>query len=437
MKSVIVFGGGLSGKGAEKLLKKNGYKVYLIDDKNALPTIEGINILKNEKIEFIVKSPGINWETDLLKEAMKLKVNIVSEIDLAYEYMDKSIKIIGITGTNGKTTTATKIYELLKMANKKVALSGNVGNSFAEMVADEKELDYIVLELSSYQLENNPKIHCHIGGIINLTPDHLTRYSSIKEYYLTKFNIFKNQGSNDYALVNLDDIEFMKLYNERDIDSKKIHLSQKIKGNIGVFENSIYYNKGDNIAKLIDVENVGLKGKHNLENLLFVVAVGKILDISNDIIVEFLKEVKPLEHRLENFYTKGNCTFVNDSKGTNVDSTLRAIDSFHNKIILILGGDNKGISNTELIEKVVKKVDFVYLIGENAPILIGEMEKQNYKNYKDLGTLEKVIIDLKDKINYKEDITILLSPATSSWCQYANYEERGKDFKNLVKNIIN
>lgn len=453
MGKVIVFGAGLSGIGAKQLLEKNGFDVYLIDDKIGISSKEGIKILNNEDIEFIVKSPGISWQVELLKVAKEKGIKVISEIDLAYKYMNKSIKIISITGTNGKTTTATKIFELLEFAGKKVKLAGNAGFSFAKLVADEEDLEYVVLELSSYQLENNPQIHSNIAGIINLTPDHLARYKNVEEYYITKFNIFKKQSEKDFALINLDDKEFLNLYENKNLKEKikgrKIYLSKKKKGNVFVDNGSIFVMKNlentiettneitENIAeKIIDVRDLALKGIHNLENMLFIISVGKILEIENEKIVQFLKTTKALEHRLENFYVKDNTVFINDSKGTNVESTLKAIDSFENKIILILGGDDKKVSNKELVKKIKKKVSFVYLIGVNASILINDMEKIGYKNYKNLETLENVIKYLQEKEDFTEDKTILLSPATSSWCQFKNFEHRGNTFKKLVLGII-
>ena len=453
MGKVIVFGAGLSGIGAKQLLEKNGFDVYLVDDKIGISSKEGIKILNNEDIEFIVKSPGISWQVELLKVAKEKKIKVISEIDLAYKYMNKSIKIISITGTNGKTTTATKIFELLEFAGKKVKLAGNAGFSFAKLVADEEDLEYVVLELSSYQLENNPQIHSNIAGIINLTPDHLARYKNVEEYYITKFNIFEKQSEKDFALINLDDKEFLNLYENKNLKEKikgrKIYLSKKKKGNVFVDNGSIFVMKNlentiettneitENIAeKIIDVKDLALKGIHNLENMLFIISVGKILEIENEKIVQFLKTTKALEHRLENFYVKDNTVFINDSKGTNVESTLKAIDSFENKIILILGGDDKKVSNKELVKKIKEKVSFVYLIGVNASILINDMEKIGYKNYKNLETLENVINYLQEKEDFTEDKTILLSPATSSWCQFKNFEHRGNTFKKLVLDII-
>lgn len=454
MEKALVFGAGLSGLGAKELLEKKGYEVYLIDDKVAKTSKEGIEILNNEKIEFIVKSPGIPWKAELLQVAKEKNVQVISEIDLAYKYMDKNIKVFSITGTNGKTTTATKIYELLDFAGYKARLAGNAGFSFAKLVADEEPLEYVVLELSSYQLENNPQIHSNIAGIINLTPDHLTRYKTVEDYYITKFNIFSKQTEDDFALINLDDPVFLGLAEREEIKSlmkaKNVYLSKEKKGNIFVYNDEIRImndlaDRAENLSGieileksrfLIKVEDLALKGVHNLENMLFLIGVAAIVKVPDEKVVEFLSSTKALEHRLENFFVKGNTTFINDSKGTNVESTLKAIDSFNNDIIMILGGDDKKIDNTELVKRIAEKVERVYLIGDNAPLLIDDMEKINYKNYKNLETLENVLNYIKENEDFEKDQTILFSPATSSFCQFRSFEHRGKVFKELTVKIL-
>ena len=463
MGKVIVFGAGLSGLGAKELLEKKGFEVYLVDDKNGISSEEGIRIINSENIAFIVKSPGISWKVDLLQEAAKIGIEVISEIDLAYKYMNKGIKIIGITGTNGKTTTATKIYELLTAADLKVALAGNAGYSFAKLVADEIDLQYIVLELSSYQLENNPKVHPFIAGNINLTPDHLMRYENADDYYITKFNIFNNQDENDYILINADDNEFERIsevLEERaklNVKQRKVFLSKNTVGTVFVFESKIrvmknmnekidnfIYENNDRIDKIvnekseviIDVDEISLKGNHNLENALFIIGTGKILNIPNELIAQFLKTTKALEHRLENFFLKKNTLFVNDSKGTNVESTVKAIEAFKNKVVLIAGGENKKICNDELIKKINERVGFVYLIGETGTILAEEMDKVGYKKYKNLGTLEKVLLDIRENIDFEDGQTILFSPATASFDQFKNFEERGRIFKELTNKIL-
>ena len=454
MEKAVVFGAGLSGLGAKELLEKKGYEVYLVDDKNGMPSSEAMELLDKEKIEFIVKSPGIPWKVELLVKAKDKNIKIISEIDLAYKYMDKKIKVISFTGTNGKTTTATKMYELLEYAGKKVRLAGNAGFSFAKLVADEEDLEYIVLELSSYQLENNPQIHSYIAGIINLTPDHLARYDSVEDYYITKFNIFSRQTEQDFALINLDDEVFQKLYDEKElwknIKSEKIYLSKEKKGNVFVMDGIIYTMK--NLEKKVDevkdediheyaevlipVRELSLKGSHNLENMLFLIGAAKILGIPDEKTAEFLKTTKALEHRLENFFIKGKTVFINDSKGTNVESTLKAIDSFDNSIILILGGDDKKISNRELVERIKERVDSVYLIGDNAPLLIKDMEEVGYKNYRNMETLENILDYFKKNMDFSKEQTVLFSPATSSFCQFKNFEHRGNVFKELTVKVL-
>ena len=454
MEKAVVFGAGLSGLGAKELLEKKGYEVYLVDDKNGMPSSEAMELLDKEKIEFIVKSPGIPWKVELLVKAKDKNIKIISEIDLAYKYMDKNIKVISFTGTNGKTTTATKMYELLEYAGKKVKLAGNAGFSFAKLVADEEDLEYIVLELSSYQLENNPQIHSHIAGIINLTPDHLARYDSVEDYYITKFNIFSRQTEQDFALINLDDEVFKKLYEEKElwknIKSEKIYLSKEKKGNVFVMDGIIYTMK--NLEKkanevkdediheyaeaLIPIRELSLKGSHNLENMLFLIGAAKILGIPDEKTAEFLKTTKALEHRLENFFIKEKTVFINDSKGTNVESTLKAIDSFDNSIVLILGGDDKKISNRELVERIKERVDSVYLIGDNAPLLIKDMEEVGYKNYRNMETLENILDYFKKNMDFSKEQTVLFSPATSSFCQFKNFEHRGNVFKELTVKVL-
>ena len=454
MEKAVVFGAGLSGLGAKELLEKKGYEVYLVDDKNGMPSSEAMELLDKEKIEFIVKSPGIPWKVELLVKAKDKNIKIISEIDLAYKYMDKKIKVISFTGTNGKTTTATKTYELLEYAGKKVRLAGNAGFSFAKLVADEEDLEYIVLELSSYQLENNPQIHSHIAGIINLTPDHLARYDSVEDYYITKFNIFSRQTEQDFALINLDDEVFKKLYDEKElwknIKSEKIYLSKEKKGNVFVMDGITYTmknleKKADEVKDkdiheyaeaLIPVRELSLKGSHNLENMLFLIGAAKILGIPDEKTAEFLKTTKALEHRLENFFIKEKTVFINDSKGTNVESTLKAIDSFDNSIILILGGDDKKISNRELVERIKERVDSVYLIGDNAPLLIKDMEEVGYKNYRNMETLENILDYFKKNMDFSKEQTILFSPATSSFCQFKNFEHRGNVFKELTVKVL-
>ena len=447
---IIVFGAGISGLGAVKLLESKGKEVALIDDKvSKLKTEDGLRFIEEKEIEYIVKSPGISFKSKLITKAMEKNIPIYSEIDIAYEYMDKNIEIIAFTGTNGKTTTCTKTYELFKKAGFRVELGGNVGKSYAEIVYENKELDYIVLELSSYQLEHSPKIKPKIAGIINLTPDHLSRYDSIEDYYLTKFNIFRNQDKKDYVIVNMEDNNFISLSDKvKDSENytkpKRLFVSKQDKGNIFIHETDIYimkdlssrYNPKFNIHQqaevLMNKDEISLKGEHNLENTLFIIAAAKICNIPNKVIKNFLVETKSIEHRMEEFFKISESIFVNDSKGTNVDSTIKAINSYKEDECLICGGEDKKVPLEELAKSIKNKVEFTFIYGENRFLIENELKKVGYNKYKLFETVDECIDNIKE--SYKFDIKryFLFSPATSSFDQFTNFEKRGEYFKNIV-----
>ncbi|MEG0644634.1 MAG: UDP-N-acetylmuramoyl-L-alanine--D-glutamate ligase, partial [Cetobacterium sp.] len=336
MKKAIVFGAGVSGKGSEKTLKRMGYEVFLIDDKIGISSKEGIELLENNDIKIFVKSPGVPY-TDLVKKALELEIEIIDDIELGYRYKKNnkiSGKIIAITGTNGKTTITTKVQELLEKASYKAKVCGNIGYSFSETVLENPELDYYVLETSSYQLENIKEFKADISLIVNLAPDHLSRYKNLDHYYNTKFNIGKNQKESEYFIVNTSCAESLKRVDK--ISGKKIYVGMDKtykKESVWVENGSIFYN-GEFI---LEEKLASLKGKHNLENMLFIVCIGKLLEIPTELIREFLYSTKTLEHRMENFFSYGAVEFINDSKGTNIDSTKFAIEAFELPI-LICGG---------------------------------------------------------------------------------------------------
>ena len=431
MKKAIVYGAGVSGKGAINLLTKVGYSVMVVDDK--------IGITKEEMLEsvgeydLLIKSPGIPNENSLIEEAKKLGIKIWDEIELAFNYSD--YKIVAITGTNGKTTTVTKMTELLRAAGYKAEYAGNIGNSFAELVCRERELDYVVLELSSYQLEYLENFRAEIAMIINLTPDHLNRYDSLNDYYMAKFNIFKNQEIGDYALMNFDDKAIIELEDRVNFGGEKIYLSQHAREDVYVKFEKIYY--GD--LEVLEIEKLGLKGIHNLENSLFLVAVAKILEIENSVIRSYLYTTSGLAHRTEKFFRKQKIDFINDSKGTNLDATIKAIDSFDGEIVLICGGKDKKLDLTTLSNRIVEKVEHLYLIGETA----NEIEKlvidlgYEESRVSNLKTVEAVVDELYESLDITKKQVVLFSPAASSFDQFKNFEERGDIFKSLIKERFN
>lgn len=433
MKKAMIYGAGISGKSVIKLLEEIKWETVLVDDKIGVSSTDAVAYL--EGVDLFVKSPGIPYN-DLIKKAEKKGIKIVNEIEVSYNYMKKTseTKIIAITGTNGKTTTTSKLAGLLNAAGIRSIAAGNIGTPYSEAILEKEKYEYIVLELSSYQLENLYEFKADIAMIINLAPDHLNRYKDADEYYDTKFNVGMNQSLGDKFIVNIDDPEIMKRLDR--INSETLKLSLEENTDIYVSENNLYF-EGKQVTT---IENFSLKGRHNLQNMLFVVGAAKLIGIDNNVIINFLENTESLEHRMEDFYTYKNqnnaVKFINDSKGTNLESTMKAIGAFE-KPILICGGCDKNLELTPLIEEIKKSVKEVYLIGELAPKLERELLAVNYpkEDIYTLKTLEKVMITLEKKIknmDSKKDLTILLSPATSSFDQFKSFEERGKVFKKLV-----
>lgn len=436
----MIFGDGVSGKGAKSILEKMEYEIIMVDDKTGLPSDIAEELL--DKVDIFIKSPGIPY-TKLVKKAIEMGIEVIDEIELAYRYMKAEgikTKIIAVTGSNGKTTVTTKITELLKKAGYIAEYAGNIGNSFGKLISERKNLDYVVLELSSFQLENIVDFKADISMVINLSPDHLNRYESMDEYYDTKFNITKNQTKEDIFIYNLNDDESLKRI--ADISAKKIGVSIRNRKKLATCNADnfkVYYKN----QEILDVNKLSLKGQHNLENILYILTVAKILEIDEKVIEEFFYTTKPLEHRLEKFYKWKNIIFINDSKGTNVDATEFAMKAYPNSI-LICGGKDKNLSLCRLCSEIKKYTKEVYLIGEMSERLEENLLKKGYDKNKiySLRTLENVIEYLKEKLNGEEgsNITdslekeiVLFSPATSSFDQFQNFEVRGKVFKELVR----
>lgn len=433
MKKAIVFGAGVSGLGAYRLLEKIGYSVILVDDKKGVSSKEGLKYL--DEIDLFIKSPGVPYN-ELVIEAQRKGIEVIDEIELSYrymvQYMNKKSKIIAITGTNGKTTTTTKVTELLKYAGYKAEYAGNIGVSFADLLLKYDDLDYIVLELSSYQLENLDTFKADIALVINLAPDHLSRYKSEKEYYDTKFNIGKNQSLSDYFILNKDSEEVMKRSDL--VSGKKIFITKNNNNCDFYIKNDILY-KGN--IEILHCLKLTLKGEHNRENVLFIVVIAKILNISDEKIREFLYTTKNIEHRMEEFFNYGKIKFINDSKGTNIDSTKFAVEAFKN-CILICGGFDKKLDWLPLIELIKANVKEVYLIGDIADQLNEMLLKNGYDRDRIylLRDMKNCLLNMRERLDKNREEVVLLSPATSSFDQFKSFEHRGEVFKDLVREIF-
>lgn len=436
MKKAIVFGNGVSGKGAKKLLEHEGIEVILVDDKSGVTSKAAIEIL--DEIQLFIKSPGIPFDNFLVKAAIEKNIEVIDEIELGYRYIkEKNLptKIIAITGSNGKTTTTSKITELLQKAGFKAMHAGNIGNSLAELILENKDLEYAVLELSSFQLEGIKDFKADISLIVNLSPDHLDRYELVDDYYDAKFNICKNQKDNDIFIYNLNDEETLKRLADK-VKCKTLGVTvdkRKEQANCYDKDGWLIYND----EKVLETSKLSLKGKHNLENTLFIVTVAKNLNVSNETIQKCLYNTKSLEHRMELFYKWGKTIFINDSKGTNLDSTTFAIEAYKNSI-LICGGKDKGLPLEGIVKTIKNNIKAVYLIGKMADRMEEALLKGGYpkENIYNLKTLENVLKNLKEKLNVNDEEIILLSPSTSSFDQFKSFEHRGEVFKSLVEEIF-
>ena len=431
MKKVMVYGSGISGNGAKTLLEKEGYEVILVDDKKAITSEEAMKNL--DGLEFFIKSPGIPYNT-LVQEVQRRGIKLLDEIEIAYNYLvekNMKTKIIAITGTNGKSTTTAKISDLLNHAGYKAAYAGNIGRSLSDVLLNEKDLDFVSLELSSFQLENLENFKPYISMIINMGPDHIERYKSFDEYYDTKFNITKNQTEDLYFIENIDDVEIEKRASQ--VKANRISVSKNQEAKVYVKDDKIY--AGTDF--IIEADKLSLKGIHNLENTLFMVATAEILNIDREKLREFLMMATPLEHRTENFFNYGKVKFINDSKATNVDSTKFAIDAYKNSI-LICGGYDKGVDLAPLAKMIKENIKEVYLIGLIANKIEKELKAVGYEDSKihKLENLENSLLDMKKRFTEADEEVILLSPATSSYDQFNSFEHRGKVFKELVLKIF-
>lgn len=419
MKRALVFGYGKTGKALIKFLKSENYKVDLYSDLK-----EDYDSLYDPKVKYdlYVKSPGISYEHKLIKEIEK-KHTVLDEIEFTYKYLNS--KIVSITGTNGKSTTTTLIYEILK-EELRASIGGNIGIPVIEYANNSKD-EILVLELSSFQLEKVYDFHSDISVILNITPDHLNRHITMDNYIDAKLNIIKNKRDEDILIYNYDD-EILK--NKLKDIKNTFTFSRKTKEtDIYLFDNYIYYKN----EKYLDVSLVSLKGNHNIENVMASILVCKKLNIKDKNIKNKLKNFKSLFHRYEVLGCKNGIRFINDSKATNPNSTLPALGSINRPTVLILGGMEKGSDFKEMIDLIKKKVESVIVFGETKNRLYNELIENSFKNvYKKENLLESFnkALDIS-----KEGYDILLSPACASWDMYKSFEERGDEFKELFGRI--
>ena len=442
---IIILGAGESGVGAACLAKQKGYKVF-VSEKNIINS-KFKKILRKNKIAFeegkhsankvlnaheIIKSPGIPNESILIQKIKKNKIPIISEIEFAFRHTDA--KIIGITGSNGKTTTSSLIYHILRNSGLNVGIAGNIGNSFAKLIT-EKDFEYIVLELSSFQLEYLKKFQPKIAVLTNLSRDHLERYNyDFQKYIDKKLDIVSNHSNSDYFIYNADDKNIQRELINRKIKSTKIPFSytnQDTENKTFIKDNKIFLNINKN-KLMISLNSLSLKGKHNTQNNMAAATVAKLINIKNEEIKESLSNFQSINHRMEHVLTIQKVKYINDSKATNTNAVYFALDSMTNSTIWIAGGVDKGNDYEELLPLVREKVKSIICIGlDNKKII--ETFSSVVDSIIETTTMIEAVRNAY-KIAKPGEI-VLLSPACSSFDLFDNYEDRGNQFKEQVRKL--
>ncbi len=446
-KNVLVLGLGISGLSIIKALHKLGANIIISDTKsekelnNLLQQIKDISMeyhlgtddFNLDGIDLIIKSPGIPPHANLVKKAVNENIEIITDIELAYR-ISPTENLISITGTNGKTTTTTLTGEIFKHANYNTYVVGNIGVGILDKIVDADKNDVFVIEASSFQLEHIKYFKPKVSLILNITPDHIDWHGSYENYRCTKLKAIRNLDYNDYAIINYDD-EYLKGVVD-DIKSNVILFSvkQPLEKGIYIENENIIINNGIDKKILMSIKDIKLIGKHNLENVLGGIGIGLAMGINTDVIKDVLSSFKGVEHRIEFVTSINGRKFYNDSKGTNPDASIKAIEALEKSIILIAGGYDKGTSFDEFIKACKGKVKVLILLGQTKYKIKEVALKYDIDNVYMVENMKDAVV-LSNKLSAEGD-NILLSPACASWGMYKNFEERGNDFKTYVYQLM-
>ena len=445
-KKVLIIGMARSGLAAASTLTRQGALVSLYDQKpkenllEELKTLSGLNIdfylggqepeISRDSFDLVVTSPGVPLSASPVAKAYECGLPVWSELELAYTMTNSPI--IAITGTNGKTTTTTLIGDILEKTGQKVKVAGNIGIPLVKEIAAADSNTYLAVEASSFQLETIDRFRPKVAVFLNIAPDHLDRHKTMENYICAKGNIFINQTDQDYAVLNYDD-DTAKSFASK-IKSRVIFFSRKHKLEQGIFleDGIIYASWNTKTEKIIEWEKIRIKGAHNLENAMAAIAVALVLELDRDGLNKSLNTFPGVPHRLEVIDEVAGVLYINDSKGTNPEATIRALEAYADRdIVLIAGGMNKGSSFKELAQTLAGLKAKVVVFGEAADIIKDDVLDSGINDCFKVSNLEEAV-ELSKSIASVEGI-VLLSPACASWDMYKNYEERGDHFRSLVK----
>ncbi len=431
MDLMVVLGGGESGVGAALLAQKKGYQVFLSDkgaiqeDRKAILTNKGIDfeegihsLNKIYQAKEVIKSPGIPDTISLVKELKERGIPVISEIEFASRYT--RAKIIGITGTNGKTTTTRLISHILLEAGEKIGMVGNVGFSFARSLYEEKEKKAYVLELSSFQLDGLTEFRANIAMILNISPDHLDRYNyKLENYIASKFGITNNQQESDYFIYNADDQNIVGFLSAKKIKAKTITIEKSM----------AQFEKVEIEDQVFTIGNPSLKGPHNRMNALFAIQTALLMEINTDSIQKGLDTFVNVPHRLEWIRDFEGVSYYNDSKATNVDAVFSALEAMDKGVIWIVGGQDKGNAYDQLLSLVKEKVRIIVCLGIDNSKIITAFEQLGKPIFETRSAEEAAKVAY---LQAKKGESVLLSPACASFDLFDNYKDRGNKFKAAV-----
>lgn len=444
-KNIVILGAAESGTGAAVLAKERGMNVFVSDNSSIHPKYK--EILKTHEINFeegghskekihnselVIKSPGIPDNISLIRELNELSIPIISEIEFASWFTEAHL--ICVTGSNGKTTTATMICHMLENDGVSVALAGNVGESFALHVAKGESVDYYVLEISSFQLDYMFSLKADIAVITNITPDHLERYNGdLQAYINSKFRMLNNMTVKDHLVYCDDDPTIQDELHQRkpEVTMHPFSLAHATEEGAYTDNNKLIFHI-NKITSKMTLEELAMQGKHNTYNSMAAGIAARLVDIRKESIKKCLKDFKSLEHRLEEVVTIHGIEFINDSKATNVNSTWYALESMNKPVIWIAGGQDKGNDYEKLRPLVAEKVKSLICLGKDNSIMIDAFNKVVDEIYETQSMVEAVgwAYQLAE-----DNEIILLSPACASFDLFENYEDRGNQFKTAVKGL--